>query len=285
MSQTLFVTGASIGIGRTASLLFHERGWNVIATMRSPEKESELTRIPNVLVTRADVTDEKSVAAAAKKGIDTFGQIDVLLNNAGYGAYGPIEATPMDDVRKEFDTNVIGMLAAIKAIVPHFRQRGKGMIVNISSVGGRVAFPLGSLYHGSKFAVEGVTEALQFEMAAIGVTVKLVEPGQTRTNFAGRSFQFNDDEHLTEYRDVVGKTMAAFETLGKDAAEPQSVAETIYRAATDGTTQLRYVSGRDADDLLQSRKREDDETFTRRIRKLFGLEHETEPVSARHDHA
>lgn len=284
MRQTLFVTGASSGIGRAAAALFHERGWNVVATMRSPQKESELTALPNVLVTRVDVTVEETIAEAIRKGIDTFGQIDVVLNNAGYGAYGPVEATPIAHVRREFETNVIGMLAVIKAVAPHFRQRGRGVIVNMSSMGGKVAFPLGSLYHGSKFAVEGLTEALQYEMAAIGVTVKLVEPGVTRTNFGGRSFQLNDDERLTEYRDVVGKTMGAFEALGKDAAEPRSVAETIYRAATDGESQLRYVTGNDADAILQARRREDDDTFTRRVRTLFGLEHAADARSGRQNH-
>lgn len=283
MRKTLFATGASSGIGRATVLLFNDRGWNVVATMRSPEKETELTTLPNVLVTRADVTDDRSITAAVKKGIDHFGRIDVLVNNAGYGAYGPLEATPLDNVRKEFETNVIGTIATIKAVTPHFRQRRTGTIVNISSIGGRVAFPLGSLYHGSKFAVEGVTEALQFEMEAIGVTVKLVEPGQTRTNFAGRSFEFNNYDRLTEYQDVVAKTNAAFAQLVKDAAEPKAVAETIYRAATDGTRQLRYVSGRDADDLLQLRKREDDNAFTRHVRKLFGLE-ATELVAEAQDH-
>lgn len=271
MPRTLFATGTSSGIGRATAMLFHERGWNVVATMRSPEKENELNKLANVRVAYTDVTAEASIRSAISEGISAFGHIDVLLNNAGYGAYGLIEATPTEHMRKEFETNVIGMLAAVKAMVPHFRERGSGMIVNISSMGGQVAMPLGSLYHGSKFAVEGATEALQYEMAAIGVAVKLIEPGMTRSNFAGRSFQFNDDEKLIEYRDIVAKTMAAFERVNKDAGEAQSVAATIYRAVTDGSEQLRYPSGPDAEALLQARKSEDDASFTGRIRNLFGL--------------
>jgi NAD(P)-dependent dehydrogenase (short-subunit alcohol dehydrogenase family) len=183
MSKTLFVTGSSSGIGRAAVILFLDHGWNVVATMRSPQEENELTKLAGVLVTHADVTVETSISDAIDKGIATFGGIDVLLNNAGYGAYGPLEATPTEHIRKEFETNVIGALAAIKAITPHFRQRGGGTIINISSMGGRAAMPLGSLYHGSKFAVEGMSEALQYEMAEIGVAVKLVEPGITPYQF------------------------------------------------------------------------------------------------------
>lgn len=272
MPKTVFVTGSSSGIGRAAAMLFHDRGWNVVATMRSPQRESELTQLPHVLVTETDVTVETSIANAIDAGIARFGGIDVLLNNAGYGAYGPLEATSIGHIRQEFETNVIGALAVIKAMTPHFRQRGRGVIVNMSSIGGRVAFPLGSLYHGSKFAIEGVTEALQYEMAEIGVAVKLVEPGMTRTNFAGRSFQFNDDPRLPEYRPIVASTIGAFETLGKDAADAQSVAETIYHAATDGDDRLRYVTGKDAEALLKMRRDEDDVAFARHIRKAFGLD-------------
>lgn len=271
MPQTLLLTGASSGIGRACARLFQSRGWNVIATMRSPQNETELTRLPNVLVARADVTDEAGITDALREGIAKFGQVDVLLNNAGYGAYGPIEATPIDRIRHQFETNVIGVLAAIKAMGPHFRKRRAGTIINISSVGGRVAMPLGALYHGSKFAIEGLTEALQFEMAEIGVRVKLVEPGMTRTDFGGRSFQFNDDPNLEEYRNIVARNSAAFAALGQGAADPESVAETVYLAATDGSDRLRYLSGKDAEALIALRERESEADFRRHMRGTFGL--------------
>jgi NAD(P)-dependent dehydrogenase (short-subunit alcohol dehydrogenase family) len=275
MPKTLLATGTSSGIGRASVQLFQKRGWNVVATMRTPRDETELRQLPNVLVTRADVTDEVGIRDAVREGIAKFGQIDVLLNNAGYGAYGPLEATPLEHIRKEFETNVIGALAAIKAITPHFRERRAGTIVNISSLGGRVAMPLGSLYHGSKFAVEGMSEALQYEMAELGVAVKLVEPGFTRTNFSGRSFQFNDDASLAEYRDIVARTTSAFERFSKVAAGAEAVAETVYRAATDGDDRLRYVTGEDAEALLQVRMKEDDAAFTRHIRQSFALDRGT----------
>ncbi|MEM9068376.1 MAG: SDR family oxidoreductase [Myxococcota bacterium] len=269
--STILITGASSGIGKTTAKYFQERGWNVVATMRTPAKETELTALDNVLVTRLDVQDEASIAAAVEEALGRFGTIDVLLNNAGYGAYGVLEATPMEKIRRQFDVNVIGLLATTRAVVPHFRSRGAGVVVNISSIGGKMAFPLGSLYHGSKFAVEGLSEALSFEMAEIGVKVKIVEPGMIKTDFGGRSFDFNNDESLAEYQPLVGKLMAAMGPLGENGSEPEVVAEVIFQAATDGTDQLRYTAGPDAAEILKNRKLADDATFLAGLKQQLGL--------------
>ncbi|MFG2949737.1 SDR family oxidoreductase [Streptomyces adustus] len=200
MTQTILITGSSSGIGRASARHFYEQGWNVVATMRSPERESELTALENVLVSRLDVQDSASVTAAVDAGLERFGRIDVLLNNAGYGAYGLLEAIPMDKARRQFDVNVMGLLETTKAVLPHLRSNGGGTVINISSIGGKVTFPLGTLYHGTKFAVEGLSEALHYELAAVGVKVKLVEPGIVDTDFAGRSFDFTNDESLAGYQ-------------------------------------------------------------------------------------
>jgi NAD(P)-dependent dehydrogenase (short-subunit alcohol dehydrogenase family) len=176
-------------------------GWNVIATMRSPERETELSALERVLVTRLDVQDSGSITAAVTAGIERFGRIGVLLNNAGYGAYGVLEAIPAEKIRRQFDVNVLGLLETTKAVLPHLRANGGGTIANISSIGGKVTFPLGTPYHGTKFAVEGLSEALHYELAAIGVAVKIVEPGFVDTDFAGRSFDFTNDENLAEYHE------------------------------------------------------------------------------------
>ena len=144
--KTILITGSSSGIGKVTAKIFHDKGWNVIATMRSPEKETELGALDNVLVTRLDVLDSDSIAKAVEQGIAKFGKIDVLVNNAGYGAWGVLEATPMDKVRRQFDVNVIGLIETTKAVLPHFRSNLNGTIINISSLGGKVTFPLGSLY-------------------------------------------------------------------------------------------------------------------------------------------
>lgn len=271
MNSTILITGASSGIGRAAARHFHSNGWNVIATMRSPERETELTAWDRVLVTRLDVVDRPSIATSIDAGLSAFGRIDVLLNNAGYGAYGPLEATPFESVRRQFDVNVLGVLATTQALLPHFRANRNGVIINVSSIGGRMAFPLGTLYHGTKFAVEGLSEALQFELNPLGIRVKIVEPGMVRTDFAGRSFEFSNDPTLVEYQGIVQALFSALGPMTEMASPPEIVAEVIYRAATDGSDQLRYEAGADAVQLLAGRRATDDATFFAGIRAQFGL--------------
>jgi len=272
MSQTILITGASSGIGKATARFFQEKGWNVVATMRVPKKEQELTKLDNVLVTRLDVTDADSIQSAVEEGLKSFGQIDVLLNNAGYRAYGPLEAFPMEKIERQFNTNVIGLIATTKAVLPHFRARNSGTIVNISSIGGQIAFPMGSLYHGTKFAVEGFSEALHYEMNSIGVKVKVVEPSGVKTDFGGRSLDFHNDENLFEYQEMVGKLMATMRTLQVEKfSGPFVVAEVIYQAVTDGTDQLRYRATPDAVKRLSRRDAVDDATFFTGIKAQFGI--------------
>ncbi len=274
MTQTILITGASSGIGKETTKLFADRGWNVIATMRTPEKEEDLTGKDNILVTRLDVTDAASIEAAVAAGMDKFNKIDVLMNNAGYGAYGPLEAFPMDRVRRQFDTNVIGLLETTKALLPHMRANRSGTIVNISSIGGQMTFPLGTLYHGTKFAVEGISEALHYELEAAGVKVKLIEPGMIATEFGGRSFDFVNDEEMTEYQPVVQALFAAWgsEEMRSRASPPSVVAEVIWASVTDGTNTLRYRAGADAVEFLNNRKALDDEAFIGGMKTQLGLQ-------------
>jgi NAD(P)-dependent dehydrogenase (short-subunit alcohol dehydrogenase family) len=271
MSKTVLITGASSGIGKATAELFREKGWNVVATMRTPQNDTTLNKLDRVLVTRLDVTDSASITAAVEAGLNEFGKIDVLVNNAGYGAFGPLEATPMENARRQFDTNVIGLLEVTKAVLPHFRAQGDGVIVNISSMGGKMTFPLGSLYHGTKYAVEGISEALHFEMEPIGTKVKIVEPGMIATDFGGRSFDFSNDESMTEYQGIVGSLFAALGPMMENASPASLVADVIYAAATDGSDQLRYRAGEDAEMLLTNRAASDDATFIGGIKQQLGL--------------
>lgn len=271
MTKTILITGASSGIGKATAKRFHKAGWNVIATMRSPEVEQELNQLEKVHVTRLDVLDLKSIQSAIAEGITKFGQIDVLANNAGYGAYGPLEATPIEKIRRQFDVNVIGVFAVTQAILPYMRAKRSGVIVNISSIGGKITFPLGSLYHGTKFAVEGLSESLHFELLPIGVSVKLVEPGMVKTDFAGRSFDFNNDPSLAEYQPLVQSLFAALGPMTEMASSPDLTADIIFQAATDGKDRLRYEAGVDAEQILSSRRGADDSTFLAGMRAQFGL--------------
>lgn len=270
MSNTILITGSSSGIGRATAEYFQTRGWNVIATMRKPEGEESLNKLENVLVTRLDVTDHDSIATAVQEGIQRFGKIDVALNNAGYGSYGALEATSIEKIRRQYEVNVIGTLAVAKAVIPHFRKNRKGILINVSSMGGKVTFPLGTLYHGSKFAVEGMSEALSYELEPIGIQVKLIEPGAIKTDFGGRSFDFNVDPTLTEYGDIMNKVTAAFQTMSA-GSEAELVAETIFRAATDGSNQMRYVVGPDAEQVIAARKQMNDADYMAMMKSNMGL--------------
>ncbi|TDX12838.1 SDR family oxidoreductase [Flavobacterium sp. S87F.05.LMB.W.Kidney.N] len=269
--KTILITGASSGIGKETAKLFQSKGWNVIATMRNPESGSELKQLDNVLVTKLDVLDLDSIHNAFMEAVQKFGSIDVLLNNAGYGAYGPLEAFSRDEVLRQFNTNVIGLLDVTKTVLPHFRKNKKGIIINISSIGGKMTFPMGSLYHGTKFAVEGISESLGFELAQFGGQVKIVEPGMIATDFSGRSLVFSNDENITEYQGLVGSLMAAMPTMAENASPASVVAEVIFKAATDGTDQLRYTAGEDAKMLMANRQQYDDATFISGIKSQFGL--------------
>lgn len=272
MTLTAFITGASTGIGRATAQRFQSAGWNVVATMRSPEDGAELAALPRVLVTRLDVTDSASIAAAVAEARAAFGGIDVLVNNAGFGAYGALEVTDMDVIRRQFDTNVVGLLEVTRAVLPSMREQGSGVVVNISSVGGRMAFPLGTLYHGSKFAVEGISEALTYELAPLGISVKVIEPGLVDTDFAGRSFVLSTDAEGGLYQDTVGAVFTAFTSIqGQGSASASDVADAIYGAATDATPQLRYIVGEDAVATLGARAAMDDVAFTNMVRGNFGL--------------
>lgn len=272
MTKTILITGASSGIGKVTAKLFQEKGWNVVATMRNPDKETELTTLDNVVVTHLDVTDGSSISAAVSTALQKFQTIDVLLNNAGYGAYGPLEVFDMASIRRQFDTNVIGLLAVTKAVLPHMRTRKTGTIVNISSIGGQMTFPLGTLYHGTKFAVEGISEALHFELEQAGIKMKLVEPGMIATDFGGRSFDFQNDENLSEYQPLVGAMFGGNWQESMKPSPPSVVADVIWEAVTDNTNNLRYRAGADAVELLNNRKKLDDETFIGGLKAQLGLD-------------
>ncbi|MEM6967106.1 MAG: SDR family oxidoreductase [Bacteroidota bacterium] len=273
MNNTILITGSSTGIGRATVFKFQKEGWNVIATMRTPEKETELNQLENVLVTRLDVQDLASIDAAINEGIEKFGKIDALLNNAGYGLMGTFESADRAAVKRQFDVNVFGLFDVTRAILPHLRSNKNGVIMNVSSVGGRITFPLISLYHSTKWAIEGMSESLHYELAPLGIKVKLIEPGGVATDFGGRSMDYRHDESLTEYNEFVGKMMEQFETMLDPTAmsKPELVADIIYTAATDGKDRIRYIAGADAEQLLAARAQMDDARFIGMMKENFKL--------------
>lgn len=242
--KTVLITGASSGIGRETAKLFQQKGLNVIATMRKPEIEDELNKLSNVELLYCDVTDNNSMKEAIDKGIRRFGAIDVLVNNAGYYTVGPLEAATAEQIKRQIDTNLLGVINMTKAILPHFRERQAGVIINLSSIAGIVSIPLQSLYHATKFAIEGFSESLQYELNAFHIKVKLIEPGTIKTNFCGRSMTITQDESLTTYSEYANKVIANLIRNGNAGSMPIGVAKTIYKAAIDNRRKMRYSVGR-----------------------------------------
>lgn len=273
MSQTIFITGASSGIGKASAQRFAGLGWNVVASMRNPAAGSELLALDNVLVTRLDVRDPASIEAALDAGIARFGGIDVLLNNAGFGQFGIFESTPPAKVREQFDVNVFGVMDVTRAILPHFRQRRRGTIINVSSGAGIFTLPMISLYCASKFALEGFSEALSYELASQGIRVKLVIPhgGVSSTRFSERSGEeFAGLDRIADYDAFVAHTQAAFAAMTKARTmSSDDVARTIAEAATDGSDRLRYLVGDDSRGFIKARRELSEPDYIAFMRSQF----------------
>jgi NAD(P)-dependent dehydrogenase (short-subunit alcohol dehydrogenase family) len=267
--KTLFITGASTGIGRAAVHHFRDQGWNVAATMRTPSDHADLVS-DQVRTFALDVTDPATIGPAVDQAIQAFGSVDVLVNNAGYGAFGPFEAASNEQIERQYATNVTGLMFVTREFIPHFRERRSGVIINISSVGGRATFPFYSLYHGSKWAVEGFSESLNFELNPFGIRVKLVEPGVIKTDFVTRSLDTLKKEGLDIYDETIRKFREAW-SAGRNASSPDMVADVIHHAATDGTDQLRYIAGDDAKMILDTRAKLSQEDYYAMVRQRLGL--------------
>ena len=269
MTRTVLITGSSSGIGKTTAQYFSEKGWNVIATMRSPQAVEDLGAVPNVLVARLDVQDGASISAAIEAGIARFGKIDALINNAGFGLF---ETTPLQKIQEQFDVNVFGVMNVTRAILPHFRHNKSGTILNIGSGAGVFGLPMLSLYCASKFALEGFIEALSYELASPNIIVKMLEPGVVSTNFGKRSQEeAMRNDSIPDYNDFVVRTAALFASLrASRSASELGVAEVIYRAATDGTNQLRYVATADIEPLVRTRRETSEQEYIALMRSQFG---------------
>lgn len=246
-SSVVLITGASSGIGLAAANLFAQRGWRVAATMRNPADGAALDKHRGLKPLALDVTDASSVTAAVAATLEEFGQIDVVVNNAGYGLFGPFETASDEQIQRQFATNVDGVFTVTRAVLPAMRRQGGGTIINVASLGGLIAMPFYSLYNATKFAIVGFTESLSYELAPLGIRAKFIAPGGVATEFAGRSLArtFADDEHA--YGDSLSKALAAMNGRRTNYSSPESIAEIIFKAATDGAGQVMYLAGQDAE--------------------------------------
>jgi NAD(P)-dependent dehydrogenase (short-subunit alcohol dehydrogenase family) len=241
-ARTVLITGTSSGIGKLTAEHFEARGWNVAATMRDPAK-AEFKPSNRLRVFQLDVTKPDTIASAIGATIDTFGSIDALVNNAGYGLIGPFEAQTDEQMRRQFDTNVFGMMSVTRAVLPHMRKRGKGRIINVASMCGRMTLPLYTAYCATKWSVDGFSEALAFELNGQNIKVKIIEPGVFHTDFFTRSQEVARKDGLTDYDPYVRNVLPNIMTWEKAAPPAGKVAEAIYTAATDRWPRLRYTPG------------------------------------------
>jgi NAD(P)-dependent dehydrogenase (short-subunit alcohol dehydrogenase family) len=253
-SKTIVVTGASSGIGKATAEFFRQQGWNVVATMRDPSVRKDFAEDERLKIVQLDVQDPASIRKAVSTSLAAFRKIDVWVNNAGYGVYGPVEAASRDQIQRQYDVNVFGLIECVQAIAPHFRENRAGVLINVTSIGGLMTAPGYSIYNSSKFAVEGLSEGLWFELGSFGIRVKLVEPGVTRTDFGGRSMDMLNYSHLPDYGSVMEKINAARARLIKKRSAPELIAATIFQAANDQSDRLRYLAGPDAKRLWGLRR-------------------------------
>ena len=263
MQKTIFITGASAGLGKATAKLFQSKGWNVLATMRNPEKETELAQLENVTLLPLDVTNLEQIKTTVAKAI-TLHSIDVVFNNAGYGLMGALEAFSDEQILKQINTNLLGVIRVTQAFIPHFRQKKSGLFISTTSIGGLFGFPLHSIYHATKFAIEGWSEGMSFELGLHNIGIKTVAPGGIATDFTGRSL---DRSSHPDYQEIEDKLFATIDGMMQSASTAEQIADVVYEAATDGKDQIRYVAGEDAKAMYAHRLEIGNEEFRKEIRQ------------------
>jgi NADP-dependent 3-hydroxy acid dehydrogenase YdfG len=273
---SVLITGCSSGIGEETARHLVQRGWKVYATARRPKSIADLAEA-GCKTLALDVTDEESMSAAVRKVVEDGGPIGALVNNAGYSQSGAVESVPLDSVRRQFETNVFGLIRMCQLVLPGMREAGRGRIVNISSMGGKLVFPGGGIYHATKHAVEAISDAMRFEVSGFGVQVVCIEPGLIKTKFGEAAHgsiagDLDVEGPYARFNDKVAKTTAAaYEDgpMAKLAAGPDAVAKTIERALTAKRPRPRYTVAVSAKLALTQRKLVTDRTWDRIMATQF----------------
>lgn len=255
MPHTVFITGTSSGLGKRTALHFAEQGWKVAATLRDTTRGGELAQHERIRLFELDVTDASQAQRAARDAIATFGSVDVVVNNAGVGAYGPLEFASEDTIDWQLAVNVRGPLNVIRAFLPHLREQKRGKVINVSSfMGVTTAVPTGSLYNMSKFALEGLIEGLYYELAPLAIDLHLVEPGGFKDNSFAANMKFSADPQVRDYDRIVEKVQALFASSDPNLRDdPQLIVDEIYALATGRNKQFRTLVGQMSKDLMALR--------------------------------
>jgi NAD(P)-dependent dehydrogenase (short-subunit alcohol dehydrogenase family) len=261
------VTGSSTGIGFETALLLARSGFHTYATMRDLKKSRDIVEIANaenlpLEVLQLDVNDSTSVKSAIGKIIAENSRIDVIVNNAGYGLLSPLEDVTLDQVREQFETNFFGAVRVMQEVIPTMRRQRNGTIVNVSSVAGRIGIPLSSAYASSKFALEGLSESVRYELDEFGINIILIEPGVIRTKIF-ENVKSGDVRSSSEspYADLIEGASKGFGKMMDNSSSPKLVAEAILNAITTKEPEIRYVVGDDAEYIMKIRKNSTDKEF------------------------
>jgi NAD(P)-dependent dehydrogenase (short-subunit alcohol dehydrogenase family) len=260
--KVAIVTGSSSGIGYATSLMLARKGFYTYASVRNTNKSASLESIANaerlpLKLIQLDVTDDSSVKDAVEKIVLEKGRIDVLVNNAGYGLFGAFEDLSLDEIKAQFETNFFGVIRVTQHVLPIMRtpQNGGGVIVNVSSINGLIAFPVISAYVGTKFAIEGLSESIAYELEPFGIKVILIEPGAIGSNFMkGSVLPKRALDPQSPYSELVQKFSVKTSSQHDNATQPEEVAKTIFQAISIEKPEFRYVVGNDAVSLLEARK-------------------------------
>lgn len=272
MNKTVLITGTSSGFGASATNYFAEKGWNVIATMRDTSKSAGFGS-ENIFVTKLDVEDPASINEAIQAGTERFGKIDVLVNNAGYGLFGVFESVSAEAIQSQFSVNVFGAMDVTRAILPHFREIKSGVIINVSSGAGAIGFPMASVYSSSKFALEGWSEGLRYELGSLGIKVKVIEPGGApQTGFLDRvGGESTGLQLVNDYLPFLEQTGKMFQSMAEtaDVDAVEKVVAAIYEAATDQTSRLRYAPTTDIQPILDARRGSSEEAYQKFTDTIF----------------
>lgn len=271
-SKVALVTGASSGIGEAAALELHARGFTVYGAARRVERMSALAE-RGIRTVAMDVTDEDSMRDGVDRIVAETGRIDVLVNNAGYGSYGPVEEVALDEARYQFEVNVFGAARLTQLVLPHMRSRRHGRIINITSMGGKIHTPLGAWYHGTKFALEGFSDSLRMEVRPFGVDVVIVEPGAIRTEWssiaAGKLRKLGEDSAYAGQIASMAGTLES-DSNARRSSSPSVVAQAIGRAATSRRPRTRYAVGMGAKPLIMVRRILPDRAYDALVARAMG---------------
>ena len=275
--KVALVTGSSSGIGFETSLILARAGFNTYASMRNLEKSKNLTEIAKkeklpLQVVQLDVNNDGSVKDVLVKILKADQRIDVLINNAGYGLFGSVEDTSIEEIKAQFETNFFGVVRVTQQVLPLMRRQNSGTIVNVSSVGGRIGLPALSAYHSTKFALEGLSESIAFELEPFGIRVVIIEPGVIRTNILNSSSSAKKAlDPKSPYFSLSQKLNDNFKSMMESelSSPPEEVAKVILQAVTSENPQLRYSVGDDAANLIHARKNMPDKEFRKMIMKNF----------------